>query len=133
LPIVEPPASAYQIFFDAVRDLGSYKVWVNARKFIDLTDTECHTLVTITKDLVAESRVFEKVAGPVSWEAFMEMVETGAHSPAIEEKLRGFRNQWTQVILDHVRLLKAELGEARFQMLDGFIQSKSQPPPQRQN
>jgi hypothetical protein len=41
----------------------------------------------------------------------MQVAESGSVSPAMQEKLRDFKSQWAQTILDHVQRLRAAFGE----------------------
>jgi hypothetical protein len=57
------------------------------------------------------------------FEARMEVAESGAVSPSLQEKLRDLENKWARTILDHVRQLKAARGEPCFQRVDEFVRS----------
>jgi len=108
-----------------LRIWGKLPLSLEARSSLRLSGQELRSLLTIAADLAAESRFFQKTVKPSMFEARMEVAESGAVSPSLQEKLRGLENQWARTILHHVRQLKAALGEPCFQRLDEFIHSGS--------
>jgi hypothetical protein len=104
-PVVEPPARDYQKFFDEVKDLGKLPISDEARKALHLTDQELHSLLAVTTDLAAESKV-----------------EAASATPSPDE-LRDRQLRWAQTILDYAQQLRAAFGEKRFERVDEFIHS----------
>jgi hypothetical protein len=125
VPRVEPPNRVYQNFFDEVKDLGRLPLSLEAHTSLRPTDQELRSLRTVTADLATESRFFREEVRPLMFEARMQVAESGAVSPSLQEKLRDLENQWARTILDHVRQLKVALGEPCFQRLDKFVHSAS--------
>lgn len=124
VPIVEGRARDYQKFFDEAKMLGLRPVSAKARAKLDLSNEELRSLMAITGDLVDESLFFERVWRPWKLESLMESIERGGvASQAMQDKMRDLRDQWAQVILEHVRRLKSAFGEARFGVLDEFVRS----------
>ncbi len=122
VPAVEPRIRMYQNFFNEIIAFSSMPLSEEVRH-LELSDTELHSMLTITADLVAENRAFKKKAAPTVAEAREKAKNSGALPAALLEALRELEKQRTRQILDHVRQLRASLGEPRFEELDEFIQS----------
>jgi hypothetical protein len=123
LPIVEPSVSVYLKFLEEVNDLDRLPLSRDFLQTVHVSDRELRSLITITADLAAESRLLAQAVRPYVFEARLEVTEAGSASSAIDDKLRDFKTQWSKTILDRVQTLKSEFGEQRFQVLNHFIQS----------
>jgi hypothetical protein len=123
VPLVDPPVRDYQNFFNEVKDLGKRPLSADARRSLALSDEELRSLVTVTADLADQAVAFRKIWRPWRFESFMELVESDAVSPALQSRMTELRNEWSQIILDHARRLKAALGEERFHRVEEFMRS----------
>ncbi len=90
---------------------------------LGLTDEQTKALNAVAADCTAELQSFDRSAGPSIFEFRLELMGSKPVSRA-SQKLKELESERTQIVLDHVRELKAALGELQFQAVDSYLRSK---------
>jgi hypothetical protein len=90
-----------------------------------LTDREMTELQGIAADCMARLDEVSRGHSHVVFDALMESIETDKDMSGVAaQQLKELDDQGDRVVLAHVQALKAALGDARFQELDGRLRAE---------
>lgn len=91
-----------------------------------LTDREINDVRAIAADCEQRLQAVGSDHPHLAWEAVMESIETGEdQSTKVEQMVRADQDQRERIVLAHEQVLKAALGDARFQELDARLREAS--------
>ncbi|MEP7355157.1 MAG: hypothetical protein ABI824_18155 [Acidobacteriota bacterium] len=91
---------------------------------IGITAAEAQTLRTIAADFDEKNEVIRQAIKPLVFETRLANLEEAARSNPVAQQYSDLGRQRTQLILDHLETLKTALGEARFRLVEAFVNSK---------
>ena len=115
---------SYAIFFQKVVADKSATV-PTIQESTGLTDHEMAELQGIAADCRARLDEVARQHSHVVFDALMESIESGEDtSGAAVERLQALDGQRDRIVLAHVQVLKAALGDARFQELDAHLRAE---------
>jgi hypothetical protein len=98
-----------------------------AQEAIGLTDQEANVLNAIASDCEASIREYDVSVRPLVFETRLQaLASEDAPSAAAAQLLMDLDNQRNQIVLDHVRRVKAAFGDLRFLVLDEWVRSRKQ-------
>lgn len=89
-----------------------------------LTDQEAQVLSALAADCEAKTGPLHGAVGSLVFESRLQSAESGEVSGWLTQRLKDLDDRRDQIVLDHVRQLKAAFGDSRFQTLDAYVRSR---------
>jgi hypothetical protein len=96
-----------------------------AQEAIGLTDQESQVLNAVASACEASIREFDISVRPLIFEARLQVLAS-ENSPSAAHLLTYLDNERDQIVLDHIRRVKAAFGDSRFMVLDEWVHSRKQ-------
>jgi hypothetical protein len=94
---------------------------------IGLTGLEANVLNAIVSDCEASIREYDVSVGPLVFETRLQaLASEGGPAAAAAQLLMDLDNERNQIVLDHIRRVKAAFGDSRFSVLDEWVRSRRQ-------
>ena len=131
-----PDPAVYLSFFRQVAQLKqvSGPVLVNGQvsglrrptiqEALGLTEEEAQTLNALAADCEMKSRRFDDAVHRSTLEARLLAIASEGASEKPTQQRKNLDSQYDEMVQDHIKQLKAEFGDSRFESLDAFIRSK---------
>ncbi len=97
------------------------------QEFTGLTDREMNDVRAIAADCETRLSQVGSDHPHFAWEALMASIETGEDKTAeVEQIVRDQQAQRERIVIAHVQVLQAALGDARFQELDARLRAEEE-------
>jgi hypothetical protein len=92
---------------------------------LGLTETEAQILSALAADCELKSRPLDSAARLSTFEArLLAIASEGGASTSGTQQRKNLDRQLDEMVGEHIQQLKAELGDSRFEAMDGYIRSK---------
>jgi hypothetical protein len=132
-----PDRAAYAYFFAQVGTLRvaadhrptvsgsdrSVRTAPTVRDVIGISDAEAEILGKIAADCNAATDVLQESRRGLIFDLRLEFIETGKHSETLERKLKDLDERSDELVVNHVRQLKAALPDASFAKVDNYVRT----------
>jgi hypothetical protein len=126
---VPPDPAQYEAFFNQIVQLAHLRNSPAAtpdpqrytlQSALGLADSEASTLDSVAARCQDAVRAFETGAAPLLFEARLTLIESPT-DPKARQQVQSLEDQRRQIILDHVRLLRSQLADLRFNLIEDLI------------
>jgi hypothetical protein len=133
-----PDRAAYAYFFAQVASLrtaadhpptvsigsdGSARSAPTVQEVVGISDAEAQILRKIAADWNAASDALQESRRGLIFDSRLEFIETGKHSETLEKKLKDLDERSDELVMNHVRQLKAALPDASFAKVDAYVRT----------
>jgi hypothetical protein len=90
----------------------------SVQEILGFTDEQMHALMPIADDYREQNRLIDASVRSLVWQARLHGIAEEEVPAEVTQQLKDAENRRREMVLDHMRQLKAALGDAAFRALD---------------